>query len=172
MMTHPIDSVQWIDVARLDHNDWNPNHVLGPEFRLLEFSLLKQGWIQPILVSPVAGSDRYRIIDGFHRSSIARGSAKVRAMTDGRVPVCVLDIPESEAMLLTVRINRAKGTHAALKMHDLVTRLVVELGLDRKYVADSIGASADEVDLLLQEGVFKALNIEQHKYSSAWVPKA
>ena len=46
----------------LQANGYNPNVVLKTELELLEFSVLKTGWIQPILVSR-----DYVIIDGFHR---------------------------------------------------------------------------------------------------------
>lgn len=176
-MKHPIDSIQWVDADLLSANDWNPNHVFGPEMRLLELSLLKNGWIQPILVSrtppsePGGAAVGFTIIDGFHRSVLARTSQKVRELTGGRVPCAVLEISEAERMLLTVRINRAKGSHAAVKMHELVERLVGEHGLSREYVAESIGATPAEVDLLLQESVFKALKIDEHEYSKAWTPR-
>jgi len=175
---HPIEDIQWIDVGRLGANDWNPNHVFGPEMKLLELSILRSGWIQPVLVSPkFSGCEndpfdqQYTIIDGFHRSTLARTSKAVHSLTAGKVPCAVLDIDEAERMLLTVRINRAKGSHTALKMHELVRRLVEDLGIEPAYVAQSIGAGLDEVKLLLREGVFKALDIDNHQYSQAWVPK-
>ena len=44
-MKHPIDSIEWIDAELLTANDYNPNVVLRHEFKLLEHSLLKNGWI-------------------------------------------------------------------------------------------------------------------------------
>ena len=60
--TDPISRVEWIDVRELNANDYNPNVVLNKELSLLEFSILKNGWIQPILIN----SDN-TIIDGYHR---------------------------------------------------------------------------------------------------------
>jgi len=73
--------------------------------------------------------------------------------------------------MLTVRINRAKGSHIAIKMHELVAKLITEYGMPAEYIAESIGATKDEVQLLSQENVFKALKTEAHQYSRAWVPK-
>lgn len=165
-MKHPIDSIEWIDAELLTANDYNPNVVLRHEFKLLEHSLLKNGWIQPILVT----QDNV-IIDGFHRVTLAKTSKKVKALSGGKVPCTVLQLSEPERMLLTVRINRAKGVHASVKMAELIKIVVHEYEYTIDEVKEAIGATKDEVELLLQDNVFKALKIEAHKYSEAWVPK-
>lgn len=186
-IAHPIDNVQWVDVDLLDANDYNPNVVIGPELKLIKLSLLSQGWIQPVLVAreeipgafeDVKGGDepsqpktRLVIIDGFHRSSLTKVDPELRALTGGKVPCAVLDLSIPERMLLTVRINRAKGSHVAVKMHDLVSRLVSEHGLPKEEIAKKIGATVAEVELLLTENVFKKLDIENHEFSKAWTIK-
>jgi hypothetical protein len=111
------------------------------------------------------------IIDGFHRYNLVKHSKKVRELTDGKVPCAILNLSEPERMMLTVRINRAKGSHMAIKMHDLVTSLIEDHGISQEEVAKGIGATKQEVDLLLMENVFKKLKIPEHKYSKAWYPK-
>ena len=159
----PISNVKWISVDELDANDYNPNVVLNQELRLLEFSLLKNGWIQPILVS----KDNI-IIDGYHRSFLSRTSKKVREKYDSKVPCVVMDITEAERMLLTIRINRAKGNHVAIKMHEIITELVDKHKLTFEEIMEGIGCTKQEVELLYKKGVFDALNIKEHKYSKAW----
>ena len=48
----PIDNIQWRDSKSLEANGWNPNVVFTPELKLLERSILKCGWIQPIIINP------------------------------------------------------------------------------------------------------------------------
>lgn len=165
---HPIANIRWIDASALDANDYNPNVVVTPEFKLLKFSLLKQGWIQPILVC--SKGDRFEIIDGFHRATLAKTDKDIMAMTGGKVPVCVMDIDEAERKLLTIRINRAKGSHVAVKMHDIIVALINEHGKSLKEVCEGIGADKSEVELLLTENVFKKLDTESTPYSRAWEP--
>ena len=166
-MKHPIDGITWIETDLLDANDYNPNVVIGPEFDLLKLSLLKQGWIQPVLVAK--GEDgRYTIIDGFHRSTLARQDEEVRAAFGTKVPCAVLDITDAERKMLTVRINRAKGSHVAARMHELVTSLVAEHGIPIPQLCKELGADRSEIDLLLQESVFTKLEIADHPYSRAW----
>lgn len=163
---HPIDNIEWIPAKELNPNDYNPNIVFTPELKLLEQSIIDTKWIQPILITK-----EKVIIDGFHRYSLCLNSDKVKAMTDGKVPCAVLNLSEPERMLLTIRINRAKGSHQSIKMHEIVHKLVEFYGITKEKVAKDIGATKAEVELLLQDGVFKKLGIPNHKYSKAWYPK-
>lgn len=164
--TDPIMNVEWVPASSLRANEWNPNFVMTPELTLLEASIRKQGWIQPILVSRDG-----EIIDGFHRWSLSMSSKTLRARYDGRVPVVRLDIDEPDAMMLTVRINRAKGAHSATRMSDLVRRLVDVHGCDRQEIAAGIGATDDEIDLLYERSIWKSKDLENWEFSRAWIPK-
>ncbi len=152
----PINQVVWLPTEALQPNWYNPNVVFGPELRLLELSILRTGWVQPVLATR-AGT----IIDGYHRWRLARESPRLHERYGGRLPVALLDLEEAEAMLLTVRMNRAKGSHVAVKMSELVKALIDRHGLDRQQIAQEIGATLDEVDLLYQDGVFKARKIAE-----------
>ena len=163
----PVDSIQWVPADTLDPNTWNPNRVHLAELRLLERSLLTTGWLQPLLVNP-----ERLIIDGFHRWRLSQDSEQVRARWKGKVPVAVLDVDRPTAMLMTIRINRAKGTHVAVEMSAIVRELISEHGVSRQVIAHEIGGTKEEVDLLAQEGVFAAKNIHKHAYSKAWYPKS
>ena len=165
----PISNVEWIDVELLEANDYNPNVVYTNELKLLKFSLLRQGWIQPVLVC--RNNDKYTIIDGFHRSSLVKTDKEVNEFTNGKVPVVILDINEAERKCLTIRINRAKGSHVAVKMSDIIKSLINEHGMSVKDICKEIGATKDEVDLLMMDDVFKALDIENKEFSKAWYPR-
>ncbi len=161
----PVSRIEWIDANDLTANGWNPNAVFSQELRLLERSIVKTGWTQPILVS----KDNI-IIDGFHRWRLSLDSPKVRAIYKGLVPCARINVGEAEAMILTVRMNRAKGTHVAVRMSDLVKKLVDEHGLDPDQIAAEIGGDRAEVDLLYQDSIFKMKNIKDYRYSRSWIP--
>jgi hypothetical protein len=164
-MTDPIDSIQWLEATTLKANHYNPNVVMNTELKLLERSIMQTGWIQPILVN----ANRI-IIDGFHRWSLSKISESMRERYAGKVPCAVLEIPDWKAMLLTVRINRAKGSHIAFKMSALVRELVDKHNVSPEQIVIEMGATNDEVNLLLQENVFKQRDIQNWKYSKAWKP--
>jgi hypothetical protein len=161
----PIERIEWRDADGLHANDWNPNVVFDRELDLLEHSIVANGWIQPVLISKDG-----MVIDGFHRWQLSKTSQKLREKYDGKCPCVVLDITEADAMLLTVRINRAKGTHQATRMAALVKRLVDQHGMAREDIATGIGAVPGEVDLLYQDSLFKARNLKDYKFSKAWEP--
>lgn len=161
----PINRVIWRQAAELNANDYNPNVVFSPELRLLEHSLLATGWVQPILITP---DDR--IIDGFHRVQLAIVRPQVRERWGGLVPTAVIECTRPQAMMLTIRMNRAKGTHVALRMSAIVRELVDVHGVSADELATGIGASRQEIELLHQEGVFAARKIPDHRYSKAWYP--
>jgi len=73
-------------------------------------------------------------------------------------------------MILTVRMNRAKGSHVALKMSGMIRELIDKHGWSNTDVGKEIGASVKEIDLLYQDSVFKMKNIKNYKYSKAWYP--
>lgn len=164
-MNDPIENIEWIKAEKLNANDYNPNVVMTRELRLLEFSIMEQGWVQPILVSKDGV-----IIDGFHRAMLSKESKKIKKKYDGKCPCVVLDIDRPSAMMLTIRINRAKGTHVAFRMAHIVQELINEHNLDPQEIAQEIGATKEEVDLLYKEGVFEARDIKNYKYSKAWYP--
>jgi len=165
---HPIDNFTWVHVNTLSSNSWNPNHVMTAELKLLERNLIVLGWVQPILTR--ADNDN-TIIDGFHRCTLAKTSAALQKRDGGMVPIAPLNITRAEAIIVTVRMNRAKGTHAALKMSELVRELVNDHKLPPKVVAEELGAHIDEINLLLSGGIFKARKLEGRDYSKAWVPR-
>lgn len=161
---HPISNIEWVHVNDLAANDYNPNVCGGLEFDLLKLSLIKQGWIQPVLVC----QRNKIIIDGFHRYSLTKSVPEVYEATGGKIPVAYLDLTEPERKMLTVRINRAKGVHVAFRMHELVASLVADHGMAIEEVAQGIGATPDEINTLLMEDIFEKKDVANTDYSKAW----
>lgn len=163
----PLNNIEWVDVEKLNANDYNPNVVLTNELKLLQLSILKNGWIQPVLITK-----DYYIIDGFHRSTLCKINSKINKMTNGKVPCVVLDLSPAERIMLTVRINRAKGNHIALKMNKLVQSLYNDYGLSKKQIAENIGGTEKEIELLLYDNLFDKYDLkEEDLYSQAWKVK-
>lgn len=161
----PVENIQWIDCDKLVANHYNPNRVMNAEMNLIERSILLTGWIQPILVNK-----NNVIIDGFHRWTLSRLSPSLRSKYHGRVPCAILDITDVEAMIITVRINRAKGTHLAFRMSEYVRELVETHKIPMDKLATDIGATFDEIQLLMKSDMFEAKDVENWAYSEAWFP--
>ena len=161
----PINNVEWRDASSINANGYNPNVVFTPELKLLEKSILKCGWIQPVIINP----DNI-IIDGFHRWTLSQVSQELKAKYDGKVPCAVLDVSDVEAMVITVRINRAKGTHLAFRMSEYVRELVEKHGIPMDDLAKDIGATFEEIQLLMKSDMFEHKDVENWAYSEAWFP--
>lgn len=165
-MNDPINNIQWIDANELTANDYNPNVVFSPELKSLERNILAIGWVQPVIASTSK-----IIIDGFHRTMLSKESKALNKIYGGKVPCVMFDVSRDKAMILTVRMNRAKGSHVAVRMSDMIKELIDEHKWDVVELAKELGATKKEVDLLYQDGVFKFRNIKDYKYSKAWYPQ-
>ena len=161
----PVEDIKWIHVDDLKANHYNPNRVMNAEMNLIEKSILKTGWIQPILVNK-----NNIIIDGFHRWTLSKLSTQFREKYEGKVPCAVLNVSDAEAMIITVRINRAKGTHLAFRMADYVKEIVHKHGVPIDQLARDIGATFEEVQLLMTSDIFQEKDVQNWTYSEAWIP--
>ena len=165
-MKQPIDNIKWINRNKLKPNNYNPNMVAPPELKLLKISILADGWTQPIVIN----SDM-TIVDGFHRWTIS-DHKDLRALTDGKVPVVIMEPKdESHQMMSTIRHNRARGTHAVLKMCDIVSDLQGQ-GLNNKEIEEKLQMEDEEViRLLTRKGLPVQVVEKGEELGKAWVPK-
>ncbi len=84
------------------------------------------------------------------------------------MPCGILNLDKPQAMLLTIRMNRAKGTHVVLQMSEIVHSLIDDYHMDRQEIAQkNIGATLEELDLLYQDYVFKKKDMKNYQYSKA-----
>jgi len=81
VIKQPIDFVKWIPVELVEPNDYNPNSVAKVEMGLLYKSIKHDGYTQPVVGWQLDGS--YEVVDGFHRTKVAKTSQAVRARLSG-----------------------------------------------------------------------------------------
>ena len=149
----PVDLVEWVPSESVHANSYNPNSVAPPEMRLLEHSILSDGYTQPI-VTHDDGVKR-ETVDGFHRGRVGKESSAVRERVRGYLPVVSIRAARTnteDRMASTVRHNRARGVHGVAPMTDLVAYLAKK-GWDDGKIGKELGMDADEVaDAALVEG--------------------
>lgn len=163
----PVNDVQWVDINQLEANDYNPNNVADPEMELLAKSILEDGWTQPIVCYEDGESEGYEIVDGFHRYKVAMTNLQVRSMTDGKVPIAVIDKPIEERMASTVRHNRARGEHEVKPMAEIVAEMADEAEWDDDRIAEELGMEDDEVLRMKQRKGLPEL-FEDNDFTDAW----
>ncbi len=167
MKDHPIDLVLWERIDSVKKNDYNPNSVAPTELKLLETSITEDGYTQPI-VTWISDTGR-EIIDGFHRSKVARESNKVAVTLHGFVPVTTVrdrQVNKSNRMASTIRHNRARGTHSVDAMSEIVLELKAR-NWKTSRICKELGMEEDEVLRLCQISGLSGL-FSDAEFSQAW----
>lgn len=167
MKNHPIDLVLWAPIATVRKNDYNPNSVAPTELKLLETSIAEDGYTQPI-VTWVTEQGR-EIVDGFHRSKVAKESEKVANTLMGFVPVTTVrdkQVDKSNRMASTIRHNRARGTHSIDAMSEIVLELKARNWKTAR-ICKELGMEEDEVLRLCQISGLAGL-FSDAEFSLAW----
>lgn len=167
MKREPVDCVLWVPAEQLHANDYNPNSVAPPEMRLLQLSIMSDGYTQPI----VAWQDGagYEVVDGFHRNRVGREVGAVRTRVQGRLPIAVINserTSKEDRIAATIRHNRARGKHAVDAMADIVLDLARRNWDDAK-IAKELGMEPDEV-LRLKQITGLAELFSDREFSEAW----
>ena len=168
MKREPVDCVIWVEAEKLHANDYNPNVVAPPEMRLLQLSIMQDGYTQPIVAWPDADGS-YEVIDGFHRNRVGREVGAVKKRVQGRLPISVINAERTakeDRIASTIRHNRARGVHTVDAMSDLVLDLVRRNRSD-SWIAKELGMEPDEV-LRLKQVTAMAELFTDREFSEAW----
>ena len=163
----PVDCVLWVKADTVQANDYNPNIVAPPEMKLLQRSIVADGYTQPIVVW--RDGDALEVVDGFHRSRVGKESKLVVSRTKGHLPVSVINTQRTakeDRMASTIRHNRARGTHQVDGMSEIVADLAKRNWSDHK-IAKELGMEADEV-LRLKQITGLAELFADRTFSQAW----
>lgn len=164
--TEPVDFVRWVKNDNVHANDYNPNSVAPPEMKLLEHSIMSDGYTQPIVTWPNEGIE---VIDGFHRHRVGKESAVVSARVHGYLPIVELKAEQqdrNDRMAATIRHNRARGAHKVESMSEIVVELKRRFWTDER-ISTELGMDADEV-LRLQQVTGLAGLFGDENFSEAW----
>lgn len=166
----PIDRVRWVPIDRVRANDYNPNRVAQVELRLLQTSIMHDGYTQPIVTVADPGAGVFVIVDGFHRYWVCKNTPEILARNRGRVPIVVIDKPLADRMASTVRHNRARGKHTVEGMSGLVFGML-DQGLSDADICRELGMEPQELVRLKHITGFSKL-FDDAEYSQAWRVKA
>jgi len=165
----PVDYVKWEYTDNVVANDYNPNKVAPPEMKLLELSIVNDGYTQPIVTW---NNDKgvTEVIDGFHRNRVGKESELVCKRIQGFLPVVNIrkeNSTKKQRMASTIRHNRARGKHQI----DAMSEIVIELknrNWKNKRIAKELGMDEEEVLRLCQISGLEHLFADAD-FSNAWL---
>ncbi len=174
---HPVDCVVWVASENVEGNDYNPNSVAPPEQRLLETSILEDGYTMPIVGYRPTDEERedgnitvdHVIVDGFHRRKSERSNKDISASTFGYVPMSLIRAEKTgrqSRIASTIRHNRARGSHSIEVMKDITAELV-EAGMGDHWIMKHIGMDKDELLRLKQISGLAALFMDVD-FTNGW----
>lgn len=167
---NPVDCVIWVRAEEVEANDYNPNSVAPPEMKLLEHSILEDGYTQPIVTwENPEKPGQYEVIDGFHRNRVGKESKEVKERVMGRLPVVIIrdsQTGKNDRIASTIRHNRARGKHKIESMSDIVIELTRRNWSEDK-IAKNLGMDEDEV-LRLKQITGLAEMFSDKDFSKAW----
>lgn len=167
-LLRPIANVQIVDRDLLKPNDYNPNKVTEENLKLLEQSIMTNGWTLPIVVRP-----DFTIIDGFHRWTVS-GREPLKTKLGGKVPVVVVEHKDhDEDIYGTITHNRARGTHLLEPMKKIVKELI-DNGKPINEISKQLGMKPEEIFRLSEftrEDFLKMLIGDHKNFSKAYILK-
>lgn len=164
----PVDLVLWVPNGRVLGNEYNPNAVAPPEMKLLERSVRKDGYTQPLVTWPES-DDVDRVVDGFHRKRVGTDVSDIRARVHGHLPITRIRSTQTgidDRMAATIRHNRARGEHGVDPMQKIVIEMLQHGATDLQ-VAEELGMDAEEVLRFRQTSGIPGL-FTMREYSKSW----
>lgn len=165
---HPVDFVRWAKADEVLPCDYgNPNFVAPPEMKLLEHSIVANGYTMPVVTHE--SEDGTITVDGHHRRRVCVESKTVGESTRGYLPVTRIRAERSDAssrIAATIEHNRARGEHQVDQMSELV-RMLYQAGWRDDKIQEELGMTADEVRRMKQITGLAALFADR-EFSEAW----
>lgn len=169
LKSQPIDNVLWVPIEKVKPNDYNPNAVAPVEMQLLYTSILHDGYTQPVVTIYDEKSDKYIIVDGFHRYFTCKNNKDIRDRNLGMLPIVVIDKPINDRMASTVRHNRARGKHSVKGMSAMVYEMLKN-GWKDSDICNELGMEPEELVRLKHITGFSKL-FEKTGFGKAWKSK-
>lgn len=139
------NSLRELPLEQLQRGRYQPRTDMDPEaLEELAASIRAQGVVQPIVVRPLAGPDRYEIIAGERRWRAAQLAGLAS------VPVVVRDVPDQAAIAISLIENIQRENLNPIEEAHALRRLLDEFGLTHQQAAEAVGRSRTAVTNLLR----------------------
>lgn len=109
-----------IHLNNLKEAPWNPNQMDEKGIKRLKNSLTRYGLVEPLVVRPIDESN-YEVLSGNQRLKV------LKEMRQDSISCAVLDLNDTEAMLLAQALNDLKGEDDLALKGALLKKILSEL---------------------------------------------
>jgi ParB-like chromosome segregation protein Spo0J len=167
--SQPVNRVKWVDINKVQANDYNPNSVAKTEMKLLYTSIAHDGYTQPVVTVYDKKKDKYVIIDGFHRYFTCKSYKDILERNHGKLPVVVIEKDINDRMASTIRHNRARGKHSISGMSNIVFEML-DNGWQDAEILEELGMESEELIRLKHITGFSKLFADTD-YKKSWEHK-
>lgn len=139
------ETLRELPLDQLESGRYQPRREFDPAaLQELSRSIRAQGVVQPIVVRPLPGGERYEIIAGERRWRAAQLAEL------GQIPAIVREITDEMAMAIALIENIQREDLNPLEEAGAFKRLVDEFGMTHQAVADAVGRSRVAVSNLMR----------------------
>ena len=166
LKSQPINRVRWVDIDKVQANDYNPNSVAKTEMKLLYTSISHDGYTQPVVTVYDQKKKKYVIIDGFHRYFTCKSYKDILEKNQGKLPIVVIDKDINDRMASTIRHNRARGKHSISGMSNIVFEML-DNGWSDADILEELGMESEELIRLKHITGFSKLFADTD-YKKSW----
>jgi len=167
-MISPVYNIKKISIDKIKANDYNPNRIASPEFKLLELSILEDGFTMPIVCYHNKKDDMYEIVDGLHRFLIAKNNKTINQREKNSIPVSIIEKPLKNRFASSIRHNRARGENLLELMQNFIYKSIENNKIDDNWMMKNYGLDKDELLRLKQLTGIKEL-FKDKDFSKTWV---
>jgi Chromosome partitioning protein ParB len=142
------NKITWLETSEIKPNDYNPNFMPPTIFNSLEDGIKQNKFFGGIIVNKNG-----IIIDGEHRF------LALKKLGVKKIPVIVEDVSDSQAKILTIRINRERGYLTPIETGKVIQQLQKDIPLD--ILTQQINIPQTELALLTAMKYDPILDTEQ-----------
>ncbi len=142
---HSAHELRDVPVDLIQRGKYQPRMDMHQEsLQDLADSIKAQGVVQPIVIRPVGGGDRYEIIAGERRWR----ASQMAGLQD--IPAVVRDVPDQAAIAMALIENIQRENLNPMEEARALQRLIQEFELTHQEAAEAVGRSRAAVSNLLR----------------------
>jgi ParB family chromosome partitioning protein len=141
----PVSLVRELPLDLIERGRYQPRTDMDPAaLEDLAASIRAQGVVQPIVVRPLLGGERYEIIAGERRWR----AAQIAGLEN--IPAVVREVPDQAAVAIALIENIQREDLNPIEEARALNRLIEEFALTHQETADAVGRSRAAVSNLLR----------------------